>query len=68
MAQNTLSELLASLPTEERFILTAHYTHSRTAAEIAGALGVPERAVKTVIEVAKARLLAAVLADFPPAP
>ncbi|MEI6648070.1 MAG: sigma-70 region 4 domain-containing protein [Actinomycetes bacterium] len=68
MALNTLSELLASLPPEERFILNLHYTNSRSASDIASVLGVPERAVQTVIDMAKARLLAIVLADFPPAP
>jgi len=33
-----LSELLASLPEEERFILTMHYIRSMSAQEIAEAL------------------------------
>ena len=41
-----LSELLASLPEEERFILTMHYIRSMSAKEIAETLGVPERAVR----------------------
>jgi RNA polymerase sigma factor (sigma-70 family) len=44
-----LSELLASLPEEERFILTMHYIRSMSAKEIAETLGVPERAVQSVI-------------------
>ncbi|MFM2159753.1 MAG: hypothetical protein RLY39_284 [Actinomycetota bacterium] len=54
-----LSELLASLPEEERFILTMHYIRSMTAKEIAEALGVPERAVQSVITSGKSRLLSA---------
>ena len=37
----TLAELLASLPEEERFILTLHYLRSKSASEIAQLLGVP---------------------------
>jgi RNA polymerase sigma factor (sigma-70 family) len=54
-----LSELLASLPEEERFILTMHYIRSMSAGEIADALGVPERAVQSVITSGKSRLLSA---------
>jgi RNA polymerase sigma factor (sigma-70 family) len=54
-----LSELLASLPEEERFILTMHYIRSMPAQEIAQALGVPERAVQSVITSGKSRLLSA---------
>ncbi|MEJ6574113.1 MAG: sigma-70 family RNA polymerase sigma factor [Actinomycetes bacterium] len=54
-----LSELLASLPQEERFILTMHYIRSMSAREIAEALGVPERAVQSVITSGKSRLLSA---------
>ncbi|CAB4738202.1 MAG: sigma-70 family RNA polymerase sigma factor [Actinobacteria bacterium] len=54
-----LSELLASLPEEERFILTMHYIRSMSAKEIAQALGVPERAVQSVITSGKSRLLSA---------
>ena len=54
-----LSELLASLPEEERFILTMHYIRSMSAKEIAEALGVPERAVQSVITSGKSRLLSA---------
>ena len=54
-----LSELLASLPEEERFILTMHYIRSMTAQEIAKTLGVPERAVQSVITSGKSRLLSA---------
>ncbi|CAB4531212.1 Sigma70_r4 domain containing protein [actinobacterium SCGC AAA044-D11] len=54
-----LSDLLASLPEEERFILTMHYIRSMSAQEIAKALGVPERAVQSVITSGKSRLLSA---------
>ena len=54
----TLSELLASLPEEERIILTLHYLRSQSSADIATLLSVPERAVIAVIESGKARLTA----------
>ena len=54
-----LSELLASLPEEERFILTMHYIRSMSAKESAESLGVPERAVQSVITSGKSRLLSA---------
>jgi len=54
-----LSELLAGLPEEERFILTMHYIRSMSALEIAETLGVPERAVQSVITSGKSRLLSA---------
>jgi DNA-directed RNA polymerase specialized sigma24 family protein len=52
----TLAELLASLPEEERIILTLHYLRSQSSAEIASILAVPERAVIVVIESGKSRL------------
>jgi DNA-directed RNA polymerase specialized sigma24 family protein len=52
----TLAELLASLPEEERIILTLHYLRSKSSADIATMLSVPERAVIAVIESGKARL------------
>ena len=54
----TLAELLASLPEEERIILTLHYLRSKSSADIATMLSVPERAVIAVIESGKARLSA----------
>ncbi|MEN9622532.1 MAG: hypothetical protein RL475_558 [Actinomycetota bacterium] len=54
----TLAELLASLPEEERIILTLHYLRSKSSADIATMLSVPERAVIAVIESGKARLTA----------
>lgn len=52
----TLAELLASLPEEERIILTLHYLRSKSSVEIAALLSVPDRAVIAVIESGKARL------------
>jgi DNA-directed RNA polymerase specialized sigma24 family protein len=59
-----LAEFLAALPPEERFILTLHYLQGVSPAKIAAALQVPERAVLSVISAGKARLLAALEADF----
>jgi DNA-directed RNA polymerase specialized sigma24 family protein len=52
----TLADLLASLPEEERIILTLHYLRSKTTLEIAALLSVPDRAVIAVIESGKSRL------------
>jgi RNA polymerase sigma factor (sigma-70 family) len=54
----TLAQLLASLPEEERIILTLHYLRSKSASEIAQMLGVPEKSVLVVIESGKKRLTA----------
>lgn len=54
----TLAELLASLPEEERFILTLHYLRSQSSSEIAELLSVPEKSVLVVIESGKKRLTA----------
>jgi RNA polymerase sigma factor (sigma-70 family) len=54
----TLADALASLPDEERIILTMHYLRSMSAAEIASMLGVPERSVEAIIKQGKARLSA----------
>ena len=60
MSSPSISQLLASLPLEERTILTMHYLKSLSASEIADALGVPERAVASVIASGRARILQAV--------
>ena len=52
----TLAQVLASLPEEERIILTLHYLRSKSSADIATLLSVPERAVIAVIESGKVRL------------
>jgi RNA polymerase sigma factor (sigma-70 family) len=62
----TLAELLASLPEEERFILSLHYLKGMPTTEIASTLGVPHKAVASVVERGKQRLLDAL--DFPPFP
>jgi DNA-directed RNA polymerase specialized sigma24 family protein len=54
----TLAELLASLPDEERIILTLHYMRSQSSAEIATLLSVPEKSVLAVIDSGKKRLTA----------
>ncbi|MCX6450521.1 MAG: sigma-70 family RNA polymerase sigma factor [Actinobacteria bacterium] len=54
-----ITQLLDSLPEEERIILTMHYIRSLSNSEIAAALGVPERAVESVITTGKSRLLSA---------
>ena len=54
----TLADALASLPDEERIILTMHYLRSMSAAEIASTLGVPERSAEAIIKQGKARLSA----------
>jgi RNA polymerase sigma factor (sigma-70 family) len=54
----SLAQALASLPEEERIILTMHYLKSMSAADIAAILGVPERSVEALIRQGKARLSA----------
>jgi DNA-directed RNA polymerase specialized sigma24 family protein len=54
----TLAQLLASLPEEERIILTLHYLRSKSSVEIAELLSVPEKSVIAVIESGKKRLTA----------
>ena len=54
----TLADVLTELPEEERIILTAHLLRGLTAPEIAELLGVPERAVSSLIASGKARLSA----------
>lgn len=63
--QLTLLELIAGLPEEERIVLSMHYVKSLTASQIALALGVPERAVRTVIASGKAHLRSGLPSDFP---
>jgi len=52
----TLAQALASLPEEERFILTLHYLKSMPAVEIASLLKVRQSSVETIIAQGKARL------------
>ena len=53
-----MAEVLASLPDEERFILTMHLLRSLSSEEIAELLKVPQRSVDAVIAAGKARLCA----------
>ena len=56
----TLAEVLSALPEEERIILTMHLLRGLTATEIAEVIGVPERAVSSLIASGKSRLSAMV--------
>ena len=55
-APATIAELIASLPEEERVILTLHYLRAKSIAEIADLLAVPEKSVESVITSGKRRL------------
>lgn len=59
MESQTLAELIATLPEEERVVLTLHYLRQQSSAEIAVKIGVPERAVSAVLASGRARLSAA---------
>ena len=52
----SLAEIIASLPEEERIILTLHYLRSLSSAQIAEILKVPEKSVVAMIAAGKARL------------
>ncbi len=52
----TLAEVLSELPEEERIILTMHLLRGLSAPEIANTIGVPERAVQSLISSGKTRL------------
>lgn len=56
-SDKTIAELIAALPEEERLILTMHLVNMATVTDIAKKLGVPERAVKSVITSGKLRLI-----------
>jgi RNA polymerase sigma factor (sigma-70 family) len=58
--KKSIAEILESLPEEERLILTMHYVYQVTAAEIAAKLGVPERAVLSVISTGRSRLISSI--------
>jgi RNA polymerase sigma factor (sigma-70 family) len=60
----TLGDLIASLPEEERFVLTLHLLKGMSEVEIAKTLGVPVKSVCALINTGKKRLLLAL--DFPP--
>lgn len=54
----TLAQVIASLPEEERVILTLHYLRALSSAQISDLLKVPECSVVAVITAGKARLTA----------
>ena len=56
----TLAEVLKDLPEEERIILTMHLLRGLAAPEIANLIGVPERAVLSLISSGKSRLGASI--------
>ena len=56
MTEQTLAELLASLPEEERVILTLFYLRSFSVTQIAVTLAVPERAVLVIINSGRSHL------------
>ena len=58
MTSETLAQYLASLPEEERIILTLHYVKSLSPAEIAAMLNVPEGAISRLIVAGRGRLAA----------
>jgi RNA polymerase sigma factor (sigma-70 family) len=55
-APRTIADVIASLPEEERIILTLHYLRGKSPAEIAALLAVPEKSVAAVIESGKRRI------------
>ena len=60
----SIVDLLASLPEEERIILTLHYLRSMSSAEIAATLKVPEKSVISLINAGKNRLTSELGLDF----
>ncbi|MBM3719335.1 MAG: sigma-70 family RNA polymerase sigma factor [Actinobacteria bacterium] len=58
-----MAQLIAALPEEERIILTLFYLKSESADSIAKRLGVPERAVESVLISGRSRLLASLGLD-----
>jgi DNA-directed RNA polymerase specialized sigma24 family protein len=57
-APKTIADVIASLPEEERIILTLHYLRGKSADEIAELLAVPTKSVIAVIESGKRRITA----------
>lgn len=56
-SRKTIADLIATLPEEEHLILTLHLVNMISATEIAEKLGVPERAVTSVITSGRLRLI-----------
>jgi RNA polymerase sigma factor (sigma-70 family) len=52
----TVRELIASLPEEERIMLTLHFLGGKSTEEIADLLKVPQKSVRVLIESGKARI------------
>jgi RNA polymerase sigma factor (sigma-70 family) len=52
----TVRELIASLPEEERIILTLHFLGGKSPDEIADLLRVPPKSVRALIESGKERI------------
>jgi len=57
-SDKSIAELISALPEEERLILTLHLVNMVSTTQIAKKLGVPERAVISVIASGKSRLIA----------
>ena len=55
-APQTVRELIASLPEEERIILTLHFLGGKSSDEIANLLRVPQKSVRALIESGKERI------------
>lgn len=55
-APKTIADVIASLPEEERVILTLHYLRGKSAEEIASLLAVPTKSVIAVIDSGKRRI------------
>ena len=55
-APKTIADVIASLPEEERIILTLHYLRGKSADEIAALLAVPTKSVIAVIDSGKRRI------------
>jgi RNA polymerase sigma factor (sigma-70 family) len=55
-APQTIADVIASLPEEERIILTLHYLRGKGVDEIAELLSVPSKSVSVVIESGKRRI------------
>jgi len=58
MTSETLAQMIASLPEEERVVLTLHYVKCLSPAEIAAMLNVPEGSISRLIIAGKGRLTA----------
>jgi DNA-directed RNA polymerase specialized sigma24 family protein len=55
-APQTVRELIASRPEEERIILTLHFLGGKSSDEIADLLRVPQKSVRALIDSGKERI------------